>query len=209
MTTLRLIVILLLLRLTSQSQTDTIYFSVTGDTVLHSYKFFQPDTTFDIYVLKKHLTDTVKAISSFSLKPYQTLNPYHSLPGDTIKKYHLTYDGIRIDPYTHKDFEISFKCSKPVKIEKCVHGKEYEYIFKTTLKVKIKCKGKVFYSKTFDYMYNQHDGIDLPETMDVIQLLAWKRNNKYFIRCYVKEEQILKCEGEFYSYKNRGYVFFQ
>jgi hypothetical protein len=207
--TFRILIFLIFLSssLKVSSQTDTVYFSSTADTVLYSYKFFQPDTTFDIYILKKHPIDTTQLISSFSVKSTKTLKPYTNLSVDTIKKYHLTYDGIRIDPYNSKDFKITIKKSKPTKIDQREAGENYEYIFKTLLTVKIKCKGKTFYNKSFEYMYKQFNREDILDKKEIIQLSAWKRGGKYFINCSIREEHILKCDNNFFSFKTKGYIF--
>ena len=207
MTSFRLIFIFIIVSLTSTSQTDTVYFSTTGDTVLYSYKFFQPDTTFDIFILKKHPIDTVSLLSRFTVKPTKTLRPYTDLSADTLKKYGLTYSAVRIDPYKSKDFSVKIKCSKAKKIEQCSSGEDYLFIYKADMTVTVKCKGQKVYFKTYPFMYKKLNGTDQIDKENIVQLLAWKRGDKYFISCRVRDRQIIKCEGDFFETRDSGHFF--
>ncbi len=186
------------------SQTDTIYLSTTADTVLYSYNFFQPDTTFDVYILKKHPTDTTKLISHFSVKSTKTLKPYTNLSIDTVKKYHLTYDGIRIDPYTSEDFNISVKPKQIKKVDQYTPGKEFKFIYKAVVTVKIKCKNQNIYSKQFEYMFDGNSPKDFNPSK-ITQILSWKRENKYFISYTIREKQTIKSDG-YFSHSTYHYI---
>lgn len=119
----------------------------------------------------------------------------------------MTYDGIRIDPYISKDFKILIKTSHTKKIDECELGSALKFIYKTVVLVKIKCKGQTFYSKSFEYMFAGNSSKDI-NTNEIVQMLAWQRKSKYFIRLSIRDKQIIKREKGFFSFQTHGYAFF-
>jgi hypothetical protein len=190
---------------------DVIYFSPTADTVLQTYSFHLisgKDTSYMYYILRKHSIDTVQLLSSFTLLAKQKLNAYENLSMDTIKKYHLTYEGMPVEPYTNEDFDISVRHSKPRMIDKCEPYSVNKFIYKTKVTIKIKCKQQTVYSKKFNYMFtaDSSDEFDTGELTPSVK--AWKKENKYFIRYSIRDRQTVKREKSEVSYSIHSYSAF-
>jgi len=193
------------------SQRDTIYFSATGDTVLFAHVFYQQidslHGSYSVFINRRHPVDTIQNISRFYIITEPANNPWKGLTNDTIKKYHLNYDGIETYPYANKDFNISVKPTSTKLVDSCVFGAD-KFIYKANVSVKITCKGQYIYSKTFSYMFKGDSPKDF-EPRDIVQIKAWQKKNKrkYFISAQIKEFQTIKRHSDEVKYEFKNYLF--
>lgn len=186
------------------SQTDTIYFSVTGDTVLFTDPYLQPDSVFHYIVLRKSLNDTTDNLSSYGIKS-PALKPYKDLNPDTLKKYGLTYNGIRADAFKDPNIRLSVK-TKHIKYVAQYDKAEYQkFIYKCVVHVSLRCKGKRIYHKRIPYMFDGMTKQDF-DPYPFSQVVIRKRKDRYMVRFYVQEQQMIKANG-FFQNSNRGYLF--
>jgi hypothetical protein len=177
------------------SQNETIFFSVTGDTVCYSNVFGQSVDSLHIshttYIQRRDKIGSVKTISFFQLICESSNKCIETLNGDTVKKYHLQLDGKPTNIWTNKDFVVSVKPLNTHMVDISAFGPKY--IFQTTVSVDISCKGQNIYTKTFDIMFKGESPKDFPER-DIVRISAWHKKNKgkYFVDLSIKECQTFK-----------------
>jgi hypothetical protein len=187
--------LVLTLLLTHDIFSQTIYFSVTGDTVCYVDAFgFEIDSSHighTAYIKKRNPNGEPLTISSFTIKCKASNTCQESFPKDTIKKYNLQLDGSDNVWGTKTDFVVSVKPTHTKVIDTSAFGPKYIYI--TTVHILIGCKGQKLYAKYFDIMFKGNSPSDFPEK-DIVRIKAWRKKNtkKYFVDLNVKEHQVFK-----------------
>ena len=173
------IVFILLLNIADcKSQIDTIYFSTSGDTVLYSFGAHgqaNSDTFYhQITIASFNPKDTIKIISSFEIPTTKKGNALKLVSNDTIKKYHLQYDGVRFDT---PDKNIKLKVSADNILFQAPLENSSENIYTADISIYLKCKSKLIRKEKLKYMFKGLDKTDI-DTTGICDLTFWKKNNK-------------------------------
>jgi len=188
------------------AQTGTIFFSITGDTVCYSDFLSAGDDKYSTFIKTHHKDGELKTISSFLLKCEASNTCLQSLSKDTIKKYHLKLDGDNGVWGAKSDFSISIKPTNTKQIDTSAFGPKF--IYQSTIKADIYCKGKKLYSKNFEVMFKGNTPSDFRQ-FDFVTINAWRKKNtkKYYVDIHVKEYQIFKKPGDAPDYTFKHYQF--
>ena len=166
-----------------KSQLDTIFFSVTGDTVLYSLTAVghgKSDSVENVFtVVYFNPKDTLKIISKFNIPAANVLNPLRHIPIDTIKKYHLAYDGIRHD---NPDKNIVLKVFQKRTKQIGKSNSPNENTYSTDILFILKCKSKVIRKETIEHRFTGFDKQDF-DSQKFCKIIFWKKAglDKYFI----------------------------
>jgi hypothetical protein len=203
-----LVFILLLNIADCKSQIDTIYFSTSGDTVLYSFSahgHVNSDTFYhQINIATFNPKDTVKIISSFEIPTTMKGNVLKLVPKDTIKKYHLQYDGIKFDK---PDKNVNLKLSaKKITFQFQLDNSD-ENVYSADILLSLKCKSKVIRKEEMKYMFKGYSKNDL--NMDgICDLNFWKKSNKdkyFFYYRLIRNKKVTKNDRGS-SYDSIGYL---
>lgn len=187
---------LLTTTLCSKAQSDTIYFSKTGDTVL--YNAYPGITVKDsifwtMYTLRyKGKGDSMEKLGEFDVLTHLGESPFPHVNPDTIRKYNLEFNGIRQDTNMHEAyFEFTIKDLKL--ISRKAYGNHKLYSSKATIIVKF--KNRIIKKTTLNYMFvGEKQDID-PKRL--CKITYWKKQNaeKYFIRYEIITKSFLTTVG--------------
>jgi len=172
------IILLFFVVVNGKSQIDTIYFSVSGDTVLYSFGAHGQvgsDTFYhQVIIASFNPKDTLKIISSFEIPTVQKTNALKLVSKDTIKKYHLQFDGLRSDK---PDKNVKLKVSAGNIVFQSAINNSGENIYTADISIYIKCKSKLIRKEKIKYMFRGFDKTDL-DTNGICDLTFWKKSGK-------------------------------
>jgi hypothetical protein len=198
------------LTLDSFSQTGTIFFSVTGDTVCYSSIFgVQIDSSnieHTAFIKRHNKNDEPVTISSFTISCHSSNTCLETFPKDTIKKYNLQLDGTDGVWGPKNDFVVSVKPTNTKVVDTSAFGPKF--IYQTKVIVFISCKGQQLYSNQFDIMFKGNSPKDFPER-DIVRIKAWRKKNtkRYFVDLSVKEFQIFKKPTDTEDSRFKSFMF--
>lgn len=172
-----LILVLLFLVNKVQSQTNNIFFSTTGDTVLcfrgATATNMRMDTLdWNMLTLAKNL-NKLDTISAFKIRTYnQNLKPFSKLNNDTISKYNLAPDGVLV---SWKDIETICKTNnvKMVGVTTDKHLKCYM----AKLAIKVKYKTKVIGTLHTYILFKGKNNTDI-DLENICNTSIWKKETK-------------------------------
>lgn len=192
------------------SQRDTIYFSeVTGDTALFSFGWvgnINSDTVkHNVNIVCFNAKDTLKALSSFDILTLKTQNIYKFIPEDTLRKYHLSYDGPRNDSLD-ENMKLKIAVKKIRFFGKADNSKEK--IYTANVAFTFKCKSKVIRRETIKkYMFqgsNRHSF----DKSDFITITYWRKQNteRYFFYYRIKRDVTIIPSGAGSKYSIISYL---
>jgi hypothetical protein len=193
------------------SQTGTIFFSVTGDTVCYSSVFgFEIDSSnigHTTYIKRRNKNGEPLTISSFTISCQASNTCLETFPKDTIKKYNLQLDGTDGVFGQKSDFVVSVKPTNLKVVDTSSFGPKF--IYQTKVIVFISCKGQQLYSNQFDIMFKGNSPDDFPKR-DIVRIKAWQKKdtNKYFVDISIKEFQIFKkpTDTEYSHFKTYKFI---
>jgi hypothetical protein len=185
----KLFLLATLLSFNVQSQTDKIFFSLTGDTVLYKYggkvsSMYMDTIDWNIIVSsfsKNH--QRLNPIDYFTIRTFkQGETPFSKINTDILAKYHLEYDG---QPISITEVENICKVNK-IKIigntsDSLIHT------YKARLSVKVIYKNKTIGSLKTYIIFKGCDKKDI-DLESICETYVWKKENKekYFIRFGIK-----------------------
>ena len=191
-----------------KSQMDTIYFSITGDTLLYSsgaVGHVKSDTLRHwIRIITFNQKGSIKHISSFDVVTLTNQNVFKFIPTDTIKKYNFSFDGIR---YDSPDSNIVLNII-PKKIKLFSHMANSDLnVYKAKIQITLTCKSKVIRNETIKYMFKGLDKESLNQS-EIFDLTYWKKENtsRYFFWYTIKRKTKISKSGDKSSYNQISYL---
>ena len=173
----------------SQSQSDKVFFSKSGDTVLYSFggtvtSMHMDTTDWNIMVssfTKKH--ERLDTVSNFTIRTNrQGEKPFPKLSKDSISKYNLEYDGL---PVGMEDIQTFCKTSH-VKMLSTSNDKK-KYLYKARLSIQVRYKSKVVGNLQTYIMFKGKNKADI-DFDNICYTYVWKKENKdkFFIHFRIK-----------------------